>query len=109
MASSPSATGKGAAEQPEPEPEPGPPSGSTSTTSSYDPREYQPSHPDDRGKPTKKGKGKDKGKDDKATHHCGNCDAPDANRKCTGCGVEYYCGKECQTVRAVWWKSGYCV
>ena len=44
-----------------------------------------------------------------ATHHCGNCDAPYANRKCTGCGVEYYCSKECQTVRAVWWKSGYCV
>ena len=54
---------KGAAE--EPEPEPGPPSGSAPP--SYDPRVYQPPHPDDRGDgmPTKKGggsKGKGKGK-----------------------------------------------
>ena len=93
-------TSKGAAE--EPEPEPGPPSNS-SAPASYDPRDYQPAHPDDRdggdGKPTKKGgKGKTKGKG--GTHRCGNCDAPDAKSKCNGCGVEHYCGKECQAVRA---------
>jgi len=75
-------------------------------------RERTP-HPDDRdgadGKPTKKkgakGKGKckgdGKGKGDDGTHRCGNCDAPDAKRKCNGCGVERYCGEECQKVRAV--------
>ena len=112
-------SGKGAAE--EPEPEPGPPSPSPSAAAAappYDPREYQPAHPDDRGgdgKPAKKGagaKGKDKGKgkgdkeakgkadenEDGTTHRCGNCDAPDAKRKCKGCGVEYYCNRECQTV-----------
>ena len=117
----------------EPEPEPGPSSQSSSSSSSpssssssaavpsYDPREYQPLHPDDRGgdgKPAKKGagaKGKDKGKggkegkgkadedDGDATHRCGNCDAPDAKRKCKGCGVEYYCGRECQTVGLRLW------
>ena len=116
-----SSSNKGAAE--EPEPEPGPPSPSPSAAAaapSYDPREYQPAHPDDRGgdgKPAKKGaKGKGKAKggakskakggaegkaeadEDDATHRCGNCDAPDAKRKCKGCGVEYYCGRECQTV-----------
>ena len=109
MASSPrdSTAGKGAAEEPEPEPDP--PSNS-SAPASYDPRDYQPPHPDDRaggdGKPTQKGgkgpgsaKGKGKGKD--GTHRCGNCDAPDAKRKCMGCGVERYCGEECQKVRAV--------
>ena len=104
----------GAAE--EPEPEPGPPSG-TSTPPSYDPRVYQPPHPDDRdgtdGKPTKKdakGKGKKgdgKAKGDDGTHRCGNCDAPDAKRKCNGCGVERYCGEECQKVRAVVTRGGY--
>ena len=104
-------SGKGAAE--EPEPEPGPPSPSPSPSSSaaaapYDPREYQPPHPDDRGggggKATKKGaKGKAKGEIGKkgkydGTHRCGNCDAPDAKSKCKGCGVEYYCNRECQTV-----------
>ena len=73
-------------------------------------RVYQPPHPDDRsgggggGKLTKKGggsKGKGKGKGDDGTHRCGNCDAPDAKRKCNGCGVERYCGEECQKVRAV--------
>ena len=110
--------GKGAAE--EPEPEPGPPSPSfssaASATAPYDPREYQPAHPDDRGgdgKPAKKaggakskgkgeggkeGKGKADEDEDEATHRCGNCDAPDAKSKCKGCGVEYYCNRECQTV-----------
>ena len=67
--------------------------------SSYDPRQYQPPHPDDRGgKAAKKGgksKGKGKGKangkakDNEAMHRCGNCDAPDAKSKCNGCGVEH--------------------
>ena len=111
-----SSSNKGAAE--EPEPEPGPPSPSPFATAAppYDPRKYQPAHPDDRGgdgKPSKKGggakakaKAKAKGgtegtpKDDHdGAHRCGNCDAPDAKRKCKGCGVEYYCGRECQTVR----------
>ena len=108
-------TDKGAAE--EPEPEPGPSSNSSNSSSStnataasYDPREYQPAHPDDRdGNPTKPGKGKAKAKgkggaDGKAkndgTHRCGNCDAPNAKRKCMRCCVERYCGKECQAVRA---------
>jgi len=100
MASSGTTAGKGAAE--EPEPEPGPPANSSSAPASYNPRDYQPAHPDDRegggdGKPATKG-GKSKGKDDGA-HRCGNCDAPDAKRKCKGCGVEYYCNRECQTVR----------
>ena len=117
-----SLSNKGAAE--EPEPEPGPPSPTPSPSAAaaappYDPREYQPAHPDDRGgdgKPAKKGKGNAKGKGEKGkegmgkadegedgtTHRCGNCDAPDAKRKCKGCGVERYCGKECQAVRAAW-------
>ena len=103
MASSGTTTGKGAAE--EPEPEPGPPANSSSAPASYNPRDYQPAHPDDRdgggdGKPAKKGgKAKGKGKDD-GTFRCGNCDAPDAKRKCMRCCVERYCGKECQAVRA---------
>ena len=109
--SSMSNTGKGAAEEPEPEPGPLPSSSAAAAAATYDPREYQPPHPDDRGgKPTKKeggatAKGKGKGKDGEkglptggGTHHCGNCDAPDAKRKCKGCGVEYYCNRECQTV-----------
>ena len=113
-----SSSNKGAAE--EPEPEPGPPSPSSPSSSSstaaaapYDPREYQPAHPDDRGgdgKPAKKGggaKGKGKGKakakgeGEGGTHRCANCDAPDAKRKCSRCCVEYYCGRECQKVRAM--------
>ena len=108
--------GKGAAEEPEPEPSPPPSSSSSAGTTagaaaaSYDPREYQPAHPDDRdGNPTKPGKAKTKGKGgaegkgkDDGTHRCGNCDAPNAKRKCMRCGVERYCGKECQAVRAVW-------
>ena len=99
---------KGAAAEPEPD--------AAATPASYDPRVYQPPHPDDRDggggkKPTKKGagsKGKDEGKaKDDGTHRCGNCDAPDAKRKCNGCGVERYCGEECQKVRAVVTKGGY--
>ena len=111
---------KGAAEAPEPEP--GEPPSTTNTTTAtaaatavtYDPREYQPAHPDDcggggGGKKTTKGKsnsnaragqgeGRVKGEEDDGTHRCGNCDAPDAKSKCKGCGVEYYCNRECQTV-----------
>ena len=32
------------------------------------------------------------------THFCGNCGSPSAKSKCMGCGVEYYCNRECQTV-----------
>ena len=128
-----SSSNKGAAEEPEPEPGPPSPSSSSATAAAapYDPREYQPAHPDDRGgdgKPTKKGGGKAKGKggakskakggakgkaegdEDDATHRCGNCDAPDAKRKCKGCGVEYYCGRECQTVGLQAWVgvAAYC-
>jgi hypothetical protein len=78
-------------------------------STTYVPREYQPAHPDDRdGNPTKAGKGKGKGKGgadgkgkDDGTHRCGNCNLPNAKSKCKGCGVERYCGKECQAVRAV--------
>ena len=111
-----STPGNGAAE--EPEPQPGESSPST-TPASYDPREYQPAHPDDRGggagggkkaaakkgaKAKGKGEGSAEGKakgdedDDDGTHRCGNCDAPDAKSKCKGCGVEYYCNRACQTV-----------
>jgi len=121
-----SSSNKGAAE--EPEPEPGPPSPSlfpavtAGAAAAYNPREYQPAHPDDRGggdgKPAKKGggaKGKGKGEggavakgkggdnEDDGTHRCGNCDAPDAKSKCKGCGVEYYCNRECQTVGLRLW------
>ena len=103
--------GKGAAEEPEPEPGDAPPSSSSGTTTTYDPREYQPPHPDDRlrgadGKATKKGaggkaktRGKEggaKGKED--THRCANCDAPGAKMKCGRCGVERYCDQDCQKV-----------
>ena len=103
----------GAAEEPEPEPGE-PPSTTAAAAATYDPREYQPAHPDDRGgdgggKKATKGKGKGnakagqdegrvKGEEDDGTHRCGNCDAPDAKSKCKGCGVEYYCNRECQTV-----------
>ena len=108
------AADKGAAE--EPEPEPGEPLSTTAAAATYDPREYQPAHPDDRGgggKNTTKGKskgkakagegegegeGRAKGEGDDGAHRCGNCDAPDAKSKCKGCGVEYYCNRECQTV-----------
>ncbi len=117
MASTSSAgAGKGAAEEPKPEPGDAPsPSSSSPSTTTYDPRDYQPPHPDDRGgadgKATKKGaggkakaKGKEggaKGKED--THRCANCDAPGAKMKCGRCGVERYCDQDCQKVR---WPSG---
>ena len=121
-----SSSNKGAAEEPEPETGPPSPSSSSSaaTVGPYDPREYQPAHPDDRGgdgKPSKKGakgkakakakakggaEGKAEGGEDDATHRCGNCDAPDAKRKCKGCGVEHYCGRECQTVGLQAWVVG---
>ena len=102
---------QGAAEESEPGP-----AASAAATASYDPRDYQPPHPDDRagadGKATKKGaggkakpsKGKEvgaKGKED--THRCANCDAPGAKMKCGRCGVERYCDRDCQKVR---WPSG---
>ena len=113
-------TDEGAAEE-EPEPEPSPPlsaastSASSAAAASYDPREYQPPHPDDRGggdgkhnkkdggsKVKGKAKGKssaeDKNKDEDGAHRCGNCDALDAKSKCKGCGVVYYCNRECQKV-----------
>ena len=97
--------GKGAAEEPEPEPGDAPPSSSSATTTTYDPRDYQPPHPDDRGgadgKATKKKGGGAKGKED--THRCANCDAPGAKMKCGRCGVERYCDQDCQKVR---WPSG---
>jgi len=110
--------GKGAAEEPEPEPGDAPPSSSTSTTTTYDPRDYQPPHPDDRGgadgKATKEkgggGKAKTMGKKgdakgkDADIHRCGNCDAAGAKMKCGRCGVERYCDQDCQKVG--WWPSG---
>ena len=91
---------------------------------SYEPPIYQPPHPDDRDgsggdgkkkkkksattksgtKLTKTAKGKTedtaKGKeDDDGSHRCANCDKPDAKSKCGRCGVEWYCGRECQKVR----------
>jgi len=64
-----------------------------------------------KGEGAEKEKDKEKGKeedeeDDDGTHRCGNCDAPDAKSKCKGCGVEYYCNRECQTVRARMWRMG---
>ena len=106
---------KGAAEEPEPEPDGA--SSSPPSAASYDPSVYQPPHPDDRGgkkkksaltkprtKATKTAKSKTedtaKGKDDDdGSHRCANCDKPDAKSKCGRCGVEWYCGRECQKVR----------
>jgi len=64
-----------------------------------------------KGEGAEKEKDKEKGKeedeeDDDGTHRCGNCDAPDAKSKCKGCGVVYYCNRECQTVRARMWRMG---
>ena len=79
----------------------------------YDPRVYQPPHPDDRGDgggggPTKankggaKGKGKTsttaKGKDGVDLGRCGNCNAEGALRACEQCGAKAYCGDSCQQV-----------
>ena len=107
---------KGAAEEPEPEPDGA--SSSPPSAASYDPSVYQPPHPDDRGgkkkksattkprtKSTKTAKNKTedtaKGKeeDDDGSHRCANCDKPGAKSKCGRCGVEWYCGRECQKVR----------
>ena len=48
--------------------------------------------------PAKIGEGVGDDHEDGTTHSCGNCGAPDAKGKCKGCGVEYYCDRECQTV-----------
>ena len=104
--------GKGAAEEPEPEPDD---ASSTSGAASYDPTIYQRPHPDDRGggggkkgnaanKVTKaagKTKDKTKGKDD-GSHRCANCDKPGAKSRCSRCGVEWYCDRNCQRVSG-WW------
>ena len=114
-----SSTEKGAAE--EPEPEPGEPPSTTNTTAAaaatYDPREYQPAHPDDRGggrsgKKATKGKGKAEAKSDDAganakdkdgvgLDRCGNCDAEGALRACKQCGAKAYCSENCQRVSVV--------
>ena len=104
--------GKGAAEEPEPEPEPDDAS-TTPGAASYDPTIYQRPHPDDRGggggdgkkgaatKAGGKTKDKDKTKDkkDDGGHRCANCDKPGANSRCSRCGVEWYCDRNCQKVR----------
>ena len=111
--------GKGAAEEPEPELDD---ASSTTGAASYDPTIYQKPHPDDRGgggggDGKKKGAAtklrgkvkaaapKDKAKDtsgkgeDDGSHRCANCDKPGATKKCGRCGVEWYCDRNCQTVR----------
>ena len=105
---------KGAAEEPEPEPDGA--SSSPPSAASYDPSVYQPPHPDEkkkksaltkpRTKATKTAKSKTedtaKGKDDDdGSHRCANCDKPGAMSKCGRCGVEWYCGRECQKVRGM--------
>ena len=111
---------KGAAEEPKPEPDDA--SSSSPRAASYDPSIYQPAHPDDRGggsgkkksattkprtKSTKTAKNKTenttKGKEeeDDGSHRCANCDKPGAKSKCGRCGVEWYCGRECQKVRGM--------
>ena len=103
---------KGAAEELEPDPEGSLPS---SATTAYDPTVFQRPHPDDRagadGTPRKKGdgkatskdskaQGKSKGGKGKAAGRCGNCDAEGATMKCSQCGTEVYCDKNCQRVRS---------
>ena len=104
--------GKGAAEEPEPEPDDAS-SSSTPAAASYDPTIYQRPHPDDRGggggdgkkgaatKTCGKTKDKTKGKDD-GSHRCANCDKPGAKNRCSRCGVEWYCDRNCQRVSG-WW------
>ena len=103
--------GNGAAEEPQPQPDD---ASLPSTTPSYDPTVFQPPHPDDRGggnshgKPRKEGggegndkskaQGKSKGGKGKAAGRCGNCDAEGATMKCSQCGTEVYCDKNCQRV-----------
>ena len=116
-----SSTDKGAAEEPEPEPGELPSTTTTTAAATYDPREYQPVHPDDRGgsggggkKATKgksKGKGKAKSDDDAGANakdkdgagldRCGNCDAEGALRACKQCGAKAYCSESCQRVSVV--------
>ena len=110
--------GKGAAEEPEPEPDD---ASSSTAAASYDPTIYQRPHPDDRGggdgkkggvaKPRGKAKAaapKDKAKDksgkgkDDGSHRCANCDKPGAKSRCSRCGVEWYCDRNCQRVSLVW-------
>ena len=106
--------GKGAAEEPEPEPD-DVSSSSTPAAASYDPTIYQRPHPDDRGggggggkkgiaatKAGGKTNDKTKGKDD-GSHRCANCDKPGAKSRCSRCGVEWYCDRNCQRVRGWWW------
>ena len=105
---------KGAAEEPKPEPDDA--SSSSPRAASYDPSIYQPAHPDDRGggsgkkksavtkprtKSTKTAKSKTKDIAGDGTHRCANCDKPGAKSKCSRCGVEWYCGRECQKVRGM--------
>ena len=104
-------TGTGGAAEPEPEPP-----RATQPAATYNVRDYQ--NPDagaaqDLAKPSKgkskakgkagegegQGEGRAKGDEDDGAHRCGNCDAPDAKSKCKGCGVGYYCNRECQKVR----------
>ena len=97
---------KGAAEEHGPEAD-----GSllSSATASYDPTVFQRPHPDDRagadgGKPRKGGgkakaaQGKTKNSKSKTVGRCGNCDAEGAKMKCSQCGTEVYCDKNCQRV-----------
>ena len=108
---------QGAAEEPEPEPD-DVSSSSTPAAASYDPTIYQRPHPGDRGgggggggggkkgtavtKAGGKTKEKGKGKDD-GSHRCANCDKPGAKSRCSRCGVEWYCDRNCQRVRGRWW------
>ena len=99
-----SSNNKGAAEEPSPSP-----SSSSAAAPSYDPREYQPPHPDDRdndGLPSKVTKGNatteggDKGKDKDGIKLCGWCEKEGAPLRCAQCKSEWYCDKECQKVSA---------
>ena len=113
MSSNSSRVDKGAAEEPEPEPDD---ASSTGAAASYDPADYQKPHPDDRGggddgnknggattKPRGKAKAAPTDKGGKAkdggSHRCANCDKPGAKSRCSRCGVEWYCDRECQKVR----------
>ena len=98
-----SSNNKGAAEEPEPPPSPSP------SSASYDPREFQPPHPDDRdndGLPSKVTKGNAtteggaKGKDKDGVKVCGWCEKEGAPLRCAQCKSEWYCDKECQKVSA---------
>ena len=49
-------------------------------------------------KGTAKGKSGKKPSAVTVTHRCGSCNAPDAEMRCSGCGVEHYCNQQCQKV-----------